>query len=129
MFRVGPRLGKRTHTLGWKAADSTYTLVKGVRSVPIGGVTVVGHWRKFMLKNVVVKIALFVTCFTCSHWGQCAETVHLFLKANGRDIQEERARTSLGRQNSIECIAHNQKVAVVRERPECQPGGASMSPS
>jgi type VI secretion system secreted protein Hcp len=33
-----------------------------------------------------------------------AETVHLYLKANGQDIQGESAQTSLGRANSIECL-------------------------
>ena len=34
-----------------------------------------------------------------------AETVHLFLKLNGTDIQGESSQTSLGRANSIECTS------------------------
>jgi type VI secretion system secreted protein Hcp len=33
-----------------------------------------------------------------------AETVHLYLKANGQDIQGDSTQTSLGRANSIECL-------------------------
>jgi len=33
-----------------------------------------------------------------------AETVHLFLKANNSDIQGDSTQTSLGRENSIECL-------------------------
>lgn len=33
-----------------------------------------------------------------------AETVHLYLKVNGQNIQGESAQTSLGRENSIECM-------------------------
>ena len=33
-----------------------------------------------------------------------AETVHLYLKANGQEIHGESKQTSLGRENSIECL-------------------------
>lgn len=33
-----------------------------------------------------------------------AETVHLFLQANGTEIQGESTQVSLGRENSIECL-------------------------
>lgn len=33
-----------------------------------------------------------------------AETVHLFLKVNGSDVLGESTQTSLGRENSIECL-------------------------
>jgi len=45
-----------------------------------------------------------------------AETVHLFLKANGADIQGESTQKSLGRENSIECIYYEQEVVTAREK-------------
>ncbi len=44
-----------------------------------------------------------------------AETVHLFLKINGNDVKGESTQTSLGRENSIECIAYEQAVNSARE--------------
>ena len=44
-----------------------------------------------------------------------AETVHLYLKANGTDIQGESTQTSLGRENSIECVYYEQAVKTARE--------------
>ncbi len=44
-----------------------------------------------------------------------AETVHLFLKANGQDIKGESSQTSLGRGNSIECTFYQQNVLTARE--------------
>jgi type VI secretion system secreted protein Hcp len=44
-----------------------------------------------------------------------AETVHLYLKANGQDIQGESTQTSLGRENSIECLYYKQSVISARE--------------
>ena len=44
-----------------------------------------------------------------------AETVHLYLKANGTDIQGESTQTSLGRENSIECLYFEQAVKTARE--------------
>jgi type VI secretion system secreted protein Hcp len=44
-----------------------------------------------------------------------AETVHLYLKANGSDIQGESTQTSLGRENSIECLYYEQEVMTARE--------------
>src|SRR5262245_66580673 len=44
-----------------------------------------------------------------------AETVHLYLKANGADIQGESTQTSLGRENSIECVYYRQAVMTARE--------------
>lgn len=45
-----------------------------------------------------------------------AETVHLFLKCNGEDIQGESTQTSLGRENSIECIFFCDSVRTAREK-------------
>ncbi|HEY0092996.1 MAG TPA: type VI secretion system tube protein Hcp, partial [Archangium sp.] len=45
-----------------------------------------------------------------------AETVHLFLKANGADIPGESTQKSLGRENSIECVYYEQEVVTARER-------------
>jgi len=45
-----------------------------------------------------------------------AETVHLFLKANGADIQGESQQTSLGRENSIECLFFEDAVRTAREK-------------
>lgn len=44
-----------------------------------------------------------------------AETVHLFLKANGSDIKGESTQTSLGREGSIECISYIDSVITARE--------------
>jgi type VI secretion system secreted protein Hcp len=44
-----------------------------------------------------------------------AETVHLYLKANGTDVQGESTQTSLGRENSIECVFYHQAVSTARE--------------
>ena len=44
-----------------------------------------------------------------------AETVHLYLKANGTDIKGESTQTSLGRQDSIECVYYEQGVKTARE--------------
>lgn len=44
-----------------------------------------------------------------------AETVHLYLKANGQDIKGESTQTSLGRQESIECLYYEQSVETARE--------------
>lgn len=44
-----------------------------------------------------------------------AETVHLYLKANGADIQGESSQTSLGRENSIECVYVDNEVITARE--------------
>ena len=44
-----------------------------------------------------------------------AETVHLFMKAGGSDIQGDSTQTSLGRENSIECLYYEQSVVTGRE--------------
>jgi type VI secretion system secreted protein Hcp len=44
-----------------------------------------------------------------------AETVHLFLKANGAAINGDSTQTSLGRANSIECVYYEQAVRTARE--------------
>jgi type VI secretion system secreted protein Hcp len=44
-----------------------------------------------------------------------AETVHLYLKANGTDIKGESTQTSLGRQDSIECTQFLHSVRTARE--------------
>jgi type VI secretion system secreted protein Hcp len=44
-----------------------------------------------------------------------AETVHLYLKANGNDIKGESTQTSMGRQDTIECISYEQGVQTARE--------------
>ena len=44
-----------------------------------------------------------------------AETVHLFLKANGADIKGDSTQTSLGRADSIECVSYVQNVNTARE--------------
>lgn len=44
-----------------------------------------------------------------------AETVHLFLKANGVDIKGESTQTSLGRQDSIECVYFDHTVTATRD--------------
>ena len=44
-----------------------------------------------------------------------AETVHLFLKANGSDVQGESTQTSLEREHSIECVYFSDAVRTARE--------------
>ncbi|MBN1208006.1 MAG: type VI secretion system tube protein Hcp [Myxococcaceae bacterium] len=44
-----------------------------------------------------------------------AETVHLFLKANGTDIKGDSTQVSLGREGSIECVYYEQGVITARE--------------
>jgi type VI secretion system secreted protein Hcp len=44
-----------------------------------------------------------------------AETVHLYLNANGAPIQGESTQTSLGRENSIECLYFESEVMTARE--------------
>jgi type VI secretion system secreted protein Hcp len=43
-----------------------------------------------------------------------AETVHLYLKANGAEIQGESTQASLGRENSIECVTYDQLLKTLR---------------
>lgn len=45
-----------------------------------------------------------------------AETVHLYLKSNGSDIQGESTQTSLGRENTIECLYFEDSVRTAREK-------------
>jgi type VI secretion system secreted protein Hcp len=45
-----------------------------------------------------------------------AETVHAFLKANGSDINGDSSQTSLGRENSIECLYFCDAVRTAREK-------------
>jgi len=44
-----------------------------------------------------------------------AMTVHLFLKANGQDVQGDSSITSMGRENSIECLSFFDSVRTARE--------------
>lgn len=44
-----------------------------------------------------------------------AQTVHLKLKANGKDIKGESTQTSMGREGTIECIAYEEAVSAARE--------------
>lgn len=44
-----------------------------------------------------------------------AETVHLYLKANGSDIKGESTQQSLGRADSIECVYYKQSIVTARE--------------
>jgi len=45
-----------------------------------------------------------------------AETVHLYLKANGTDIKGNSSQTSLGREDSIECLYFQASVHTAREK-------------
>ena len=45
-----------------------------------------------------------------------AETVHLYLKSNGADVQGESSQTSLGRENTIECLSFVDAVRTAREK-------------
>lgn len=52
-----------------------------------------------------------------------AETVHLYLKANGTDIKGESTQKSLGRENSIECVYFESTVRTAREAGHGQSSG------
>jgi type VI secretion system secreted protein Hcp len=52
-----------------------------------------------------------------------AETVHLYLKANGADVKGESTQTSLGRADSIECLSFLDSVRTARERGSGQATG------
>ncbi len=52
-----------------------------------------------------------------------AETVHLFLKANGAAINGESSQTSLGRENSIECYYFEQHCRTARDAASGQATG------
>lgn len=45
-----------------------------------------------------------------------AETVHLYLKSNGEDVQGDSTQISLGRENSIECLSFCDSVRTAREK-------------
>ena len=44
-----------------------------------------------------------------------AQTVHLKLKANGKDVKGESTQTSMGREGTIECISYEESVSAARE--------------
>lgn len=44
-----------------------------------------------------------------------AESVHLYLKANGSDVKGESTQSSLGREGSIECVYFDSSVRTARE--------------
>jgi len=44
-----------------------------------------------------------------------AESIHLFLKSNGQDIQGESTQVSNGRENTIECVEFKDSVRTARE--------------
>ncbi len=48
--------------------------------------------------------------------ARAAETVHLYLKANGQDIKGDSLQASLGRKDSIECVYYEQKAYTQREQ-------------
>lgn len=52
-----------------------------------------------------------------------AETVHLYLTANGQEIQGESTQVSLERENSIECIYFADSVRTARERGSARATG------
>ena len=52
-----------------------------------------------------------------------AETVHLFLKANGTDVKGESTQTSLGRADSIECTYYESGIKTAREAGSCMATG------
>lgn len=66
-----------------------------------------------MKKSVLLLSVLVVLSFPFIGWG--AETVHLYLKANGKDIKGESTQISLGRADSIECVYYQQSVQTSRE--------------
>jgi type VI secretion system secreted protein Hcp len=57
-----------------------------------------------------------------------AETVHLFLTANGSSIQGESSQTSLGRENSIECLYFEQRCATGRDATGVSTGRRQYDP-
>jgi type VI secretion system secreted protein Hcp len=68
-------------------------------------------------------LALAALASTSACLVSAAETVHLFLRANGVDIQGESTKTSIGRENSIECVAFSQEVYPQQDRTSGLPTG------
>jgi type VI secretion system secreted protein Hcp len=68
-------------------------------------------------------LALATLASTAACLLTAAETVHLFLRANGVDIQGEPTRVSLGRENSIECVAFSHEVYPEQDRTTGLPTG------
>jgi type VI secretion system secreted protein Hcp len=65
-----------------------------------------------MKKRMIWIFMLMAICMLFPLSGYCAETVHLYLKANGQDIRGESTVTSLGRENSIQCLYYEQCVTM-----------------
>lgn len=64
-----------------------------------------------ILLAAIAILALLVTALPL----QAAETVHLYLKINGADVQGESTQTSLGREDSIECTYYENTLASDRD--------------
>jgi type VI secretion system secreted protein Hcp len=67
-----------------------------------------------MVRSLVTLVTIFAVGLPASR-ASAAETVHLYLKANGSDIKGESTQESLGRKDSIECTYYVQKVITARE--------------
>lgn len=63
-----------------------------------------------MKRIIFVSFAMIAVMLVFPLTSPGAETVHLYLKANGQDIKGESTQVSLGRKDSIECISYEQKV-------------------
>jgi type VI secretion system secreted protein Hcp len=76
--------------------------------------------RFFGIAGVTLLVALVGSM-------RAAETVHLYLAANGQPVIGESSQKSLGRENSIECVYYDQKslasrryeALVIRKRIDC----------
>lgn len=71
------------------------------------------------MKALILAAVIVFAAFPLN--GECAETVHLYLTANGQPIKGDSTQKSLGRQDSIECVYYEQAMATARE------AGAAMT--
>lgn len=65
-----------------------------------------------MKTGKIAFVALAAAIMTTGAFA--AETVHLYLKSNGEDIQGDSTVTSLNRANTIQCLSFQDAVATVR---------------
>lgn len=73
----------------------------------------------FDQRGILKKVALTGALVALPLPSLAAETVHLYLKANGVDIQGDSTQTSLGREGSIECLGFHM---AVQSSPSGSPG-------
>ncbi len=68
-----------------------------------------------------VRLAVVVLVLAFSGLTQASETVHLYLKVAGKDVQGESTQKSMGRENSIECIQFQHALVLNGDRKAYEP--------